>query len=359
MTIPTFSSNRGTIRNKIRRIIAKPSPAQVTDSQIDDYINTFYMSDMPEHLRLQNLKTTFQFTTQANVPVYDFPTQYYLTMMPPVYVAGYQSFMTQSRESFFRINPELNYLQKGVATGTGVTGPYSWTVNSTPILRSYKRNPPGAFAALADSLPLAVSSITWNVLISSTDSSGVSTSLVDDGIGNLWSPDDVITTLNPLDPDYIAPRGSVDYLNGIFSGVTFKTAVGNGNSINVQYIPYSPSRPQSVMFFNDQIALWPIPDDVYVISFEAFTYPSMLTDDNQDPQVKEWWQMIAYGASCKFFADSGDFDSLARYMPLLREQMTLCQRRTLVQQASERTVTIYSEQNNPVGQFPFGNLFTF
>ena len=30
--------------------------------------------------------------------------------------------MTQSRDNFYRLNPELNYLQQAVYTSTGVTG---------------------------------------------------------------------------------------------------------------------------------------------------------------------------------------------------------------------------------------------
>ena len=85
------------IRQKVRRITARPNANQITDSQIDDYINTFYVYDFPEHLKLQSLRVNFQFTTTANIAVYDFPTEYYLVNMPPVFIAGYQSYMTQSR----------------------------------------------------------------------------------------------------------------------------------------------------------------------------------------------------------------------------------------------------------------------
>ena len=123
------------IRNKVRRITGRPSASQITDEQIDNYINTFYIYDFPEHLRLESLRVNYQFVTTANVPVYDFPKEYYLTAMPPVYIAGYQSYLTQSRENFFRINATIQYLQQMHSTGINATGPYSINLTATPILK--------------------------------------------------------------------------------------------------------------------------------------------------------------------------------------------------------------------------------
>lgn len=341
MTVPNTLLD---IRNKVRRITGKPSSSQITDSQIDNYINTFYIYDFPEHLRLQNLRVNYQFLTAANIPVYDFPKELYLTVMPPVFIAGYQSFMTQSREAFFRINPELGLLQT-VATGNGTPGPYNFTLSATPILRGFKRNPPGAYSATA----VDVSTINWNVLISGTDALGTSYSLVDDGQGNLWDVSDNTAGV---------PRGSIDYLTGVVTA-TFAAAIGAGNNINIQYSPYVASRPQSVVFYQDQIALYPIPDQAYTVSFECYMYPTALANATDNPQLNEWWQLLAYGAADKIFADNADMENMQKFRPLLDEQMRLCQRRTIVQQTSERVSTIYSEQNNPVGQFPFGNMFAF
>lgn len=348
----------------MRRITGKPSATQITDAQIDAYVNTFYLYDFPEHLRLQNLRVNYQFLTSANIPVYDFPKELYLTVMPPVFIAGYQSFMTQSREAFFRINPELNLLQQSVATGNGTNGPYSFTLSATPILRGFKRNPPGAYTPLPTlatptfQLPFSMASLNWNFLLSGLDANGNSVSLVDDGLGNLWDPADVITTVDPADPDYIPPRGSVNYLTGAVTA-TFISSIGNGNAINVQYVPYVPSRPQSAVFYQDQISLYPIPDQAYTVSFECYMYPTALANSTDSPQLAEWWQLLAHGAADKIFCDNGDIENMNKFRPLLDEQMRLCQRRTIVQSTSERVSTIYSEQTNPVGNFPFGNMFAF
>ena len=51
------------IRNKVRRITKNPSDTQLTTSQLDQYINTFYLYDFPEHLRLKDMLTNYTFAT--------------------------------------------------------------------------------------------------------------------------------------------------------------------------------------------------------------------------------------------------------------------------------------------------------
>lgn len=350
----SFPSNLSDIRQKVRRITGRPSAAQITDAEIDDYVNTFYRFDLPEHLRLQNLLVNYEFNTRPNIAVYDFPKDTYLTNMPPVFIGGYRSYMTQSRENFFRINSQLNLLQESLSTGDGSTGPYTGTLNQLPVMPGFKPNPPGAYAdgsIVANDIP--ASDLKWNVLISASGTpdatSGIppDVTIVDDGQGNLFDPTDSST-------DPASRRGTVNYITGAVSITNFASVVPTGNAINVQYIPYVASRPQSVVFFEDQFILYPVPDQAYTVSFEVYKYPTALASSTDDPQLQEWWQTLAYGAATKIFADNADFEDLQKFMPLLHEQLNLIERRTIVQQTTERTATIYTEQSQ-FPQYPFGN----
>jgi hypothetical protein len=342
------------IITKVRRVTARPSVNQISDAEIIKYINTFYVYDMPEHLRMESLHVNYQFTTTANIPAYDFPTGLYLTNTPPVYIGGYESYMTQSRQNFFRVNPSLNFLQQSIAIGSGINT-FTATLTATPILPGFKRNPPGAYSTTEFPAP---ANINWNVLISTDDvpniTSGItpSVSLVDDGQGNLFA------TTDP-DSNPVNKRGTINYITGAVNVTNFPINIPTGNAVNAQYVPYVASRPQSVIFFQDQFLVYPIPDQAYTVSFEAYQYPTAFLDTQtaSTPQLSEWWQMLAYGAADKIFADNADFERMAQFRPLLQEQMDLCLRRTIVQNTSKRTATIYTEQSG-VSQFPFGNLFS-
>lgn len=376
----TLPNTLADIRTKVRRITGRPSSTQIADSDIDKYINTFYVYDMPEHLKMESLRYNFEFTTTANIPVYDMPTGTYLTSMPPVYIGGYESYMTQSRQNFFRNNPQLNFLQQQVYTGNGTSGPYTGQLlTNLPIVPGFKPNPPGAYSNFSvTGINVPAKFLNWNVLISALGTpnpiSGISPSisLIDDGLGNLWDVNDTSTNANSPR----VARGSINYITGalnIFDPATspvnpadgvhgFSAAIPTGNPINVQYIPYVASRPQSVVFFQDQFIVYPIPDQAYTVSFEAYKYPTAFlasdTSGLSSPQVNEWWQLLAYGAADKIFADNADFESMTKFRPLLKEQMDLCLRRTIVQQTSERAATIYTEQSSPFNQWPFGNAFS-
>ncbi len=369
MSLPFTLSD---IITKVRRITARPSSTQISDREIIRYINTFYVFDMSEHLRLESLRVNFQFTTTANLAVYDFPRNLYLTNMPPVYIGGYRSYLTQSRDNFFRVNPQLNFLQQSVYTGNGTSGPYTGQfLTNTPIIPGFKPNPPGAYTANAQNL-IPARYLNWTLIVSALGTpdptSGISPSvtLVDDGLGHL---------INPLDPGTTLVTGfnyagTINYVTGAINITNFLDSAGNnvaiptGNAINVQYVPYVASRPQQVVFYQDQFILYPVPDQAYTVSFEAYKYPFSFTvdvagnyDGTLEPQLQEWWQLLAYGAADKIFADNADFENLQKFRPLLKEQMDLIQRRTIVQQTSERTATIYTEQTG-LNQFPFGNLFS-
>ena len=60
------------IRSKVRLVTARPSTDQLTDAQIDNYVNTYYLYDLPESMRLLNLLDHYSFTTNPNVDTYSF-----------------------------------------------------------------------------------------------------------------------------------------------------------------------------------------------------------------------------------------------------------------------------------------------
>lgn len=347
------------IRQKVRRITGRPSDQQITDAQIDDYINTFYIYDLPEHLHLISNRVNYQFLTNANQAIYDLQNDIYLTGMPPVFIGGYRSYMTQSRDNFYRINPALDFLQQSVAVGNGTALGYSFNLMQTPIMRGWKTNPPGAYSTslVGTQSDVPASSLSWMVLISALDANGNSVSLIDDGQGFLFDVDDLST-------DHASARGTINYTTGAVqipvapvSLLGFVRPIPNGNPINAQYVPYVASRPQSVAFYQQQFNLYPIPDQAYTVSFEAYKIPTALIRDTDNPQMKEFGQVLAYGAADKIFSDNADMESQMKFRPLLDEQLKLIQRRTIVQQTSDRTMTIYAEQT-PMGQFPFDNIFS-
>jgi hypothetical protein len=316
------------IQTKIRRITRSPSTSQLTNAEINNYINTFILYDFPEHLRLFDLRTTFKFYTSPNIdtystnttdpdnPLYNFNNKY-TTIHNPIYVAGYQVFYTQSREQFYGIYPNLSNIASIGATGDGITTNFVGTIANIPFLKN-------------------------NVVFSSVNTNGEGLVLVDNP---LFPPFPVNTGVLTV-PDSTGPLyGTINYITGAFD-ITFPSAPAAGATINSQVISYVASRPLAMLYYADQFILRPVPDQPYEVNMECYMRPTELLNASDEPQIAQWWEYIAYGACRKIFQDRMDLDSLQLIEPEFRRQQNLVLRKTLIQMSNERTSTIYTEQTS-------------
>lgn len=313
------------IRTKVRRLTRTPSITQMSNADLDTYINTFVLYDFPEHLRLFSLQRTLTFFTQAYIdsystnttnpddPLYNFKN-IYTSVQPPVYIAGYNAFYSQSREQFFGMYPMVNFITQ-VGAGDGATTNFTGTLANVPIMQN-------------------------NVLFSSVDSTNGSLAIKDvpinETLGSL-----VVTDSN-------VNSGQINYVTGAFT-VTFPAAPGTGVAVNAQVVPYVATRPLALLYFNDTFIVRPIPDQPYRVDIEVFVRPTELLDSAQQPELAQWWQYIAYGAAKKVFEDRMDMDSVQMIMSEFNKQETLVLRSTIVQLTSQRTSTIYTEQTSGGG----------
>lgn len=349
-------STLSAIQTKVRRLTRSPSDAQLSTTQINEYINTFVLYDFTEHLRLFSLRTTFTFyanpfqdvypTDTASFvgvttnPLYNFQNLY-ITTHDPVYIAGYPSFFSQSRSQFFGIYPIVNNIASIGTTGDGVTTTFTGNIASTG-------NPIG-------SNNVFVPVLQNNVLFDSLDTNNQGLSLVDVPVvstvtgnptttGNLYVPGQEPTT----PPTVVLANNNIDYVTGDFT-ITFSAAPGSGKTINSQTVPYVPALPQAMLYYDNKFILRPVPDQPYRINIEVYKRPAELLDSGQSPELQEQWQYIAYGAAKKVFEDRMDLESVQMIMPEFKKQQSLVLRRTLVQQTNVRTSTIYTEQTSSQG----------
>lgn len=326
-------STLNAIRLKIRRLTRSPSTTQITDATIDEYVNTFIQYDFPESLRLFSLKTTFEFYVQPNIdtyppssvvtdPLFQFD-QRYITFEGPVYIAGLEGQLSQSRSEFYRIYPFVNSVVDTQLRGDGVTLVFNGTLTQLPILQGQV-----VFTVIGPN----------NVGLILSDGTTVVPSFP---TGLLTSPDG----LN---------FGTINYLTGAFT-LTFGTAPSAGQPIFAETYPYVAARPTTVLYYDDTFVVRPIPDKAYKIILDAYIRPTELLASGASPQLQQWWQYIAYGASKKIFEDRMDMDSVQLIMPEFNKQERLVLRRTIVQQANERTSTIYVSQIQ--SNYSSGNQF--
>lgn len=336
-------STLGKIKTKVRRLTASLSTSQLSENDLNEYINTFVLYDFPEHLRLFNLKTTFTFFTQPYIdtyttvdtpdtdPFYNFKNKY-ITLNPPAYIAGFQALWSQSKDQFFGMYPMINSIQNIGISGDGSTTTFSGNINT---------NQPSVIGSNQGSLILRN-----NVLFSSIDASGNSLALID----YPYSP--TLGALGPVGEPQIIPSsyGQINYVTGNFT-IAFTTPPAAGATINSQVVITQPSVPQSILFYDGTFTMRPVPDQAYRVTIEAFIRPDELLNSSDQPLLAEFWQYIAYGAAKKIFEDRRDIENVQKIMPEFMAQQRLIQRRTIVQQTNQRTSTIYTEQTGAAGGY--------
>jgi len=309
------------IRTKIRRLTRSPTQDQLPDIDIDSYVNDFMLNDMPEHLRIFALRTSFSWTCQPNIDTYTTDAnasvaalvnfnQNYITVHQPIFIAGQPAYYSEDRGEFYGRYPFVRQINQ-IGTGNGVlAGAYTFTLQSIPVLQN-------------------------QVLISSVDINN-----------NALAATDVptsATTGNLVDTQTGNVLGTINYITGALT-ITFAVAPMNGRAINAQVVPYVPQRPTAILYFDDMFVLRQVPDQPYTINFDAYIRPTALLNATDTPELQQWWKYIAYGATKLLFQDRSDAESVEMIMPEFMNQERLVNRRTIVQQTIRRTSTIYANQ---------------
>ena len=315
--MPTPDSNLstlGNIRTKVRRLTRNPSEAQLSTTEIDNYVNNFVLYNMPAQIKLSSLEKVLIFFTHPDVdvyetnntdttdPLYNFKN-IYTNVLDPVYIAGRQADLYQTREEFYSIYPQISS-RVSIGTGDGIVTDFTYTLEAYPILKN-------------------------SVVVSTINTALVPVVVVDTGEG------DFTGAVNPL--------SSISYSTGQIY-VSFTTAPADGEDVWVSYIPYTAGQPNSILFFDDKFVVRPVPDQSYKVEINAYKRPTefISASPTQVPELSEWWEYIALGASIKILQDRLDGEGVNMLIPMFKEQEILIGRRKIVQNAGKRTPTIYS-----------------
>jgi hypothetical protein len=303
------------IRIKMRRITKMLSPSQVTDPELDSYINSYVLFDFPETLRTFNLRKQFSFytnpyidsyTTNSTLELVDFK-QLYISVHAPFYIGGLRANYCQSPEQFYNLYPAQTYKTQ-IATGDGVTLNFVGVLPNVPLTPNL-------------------------VLFSSINAANDGLKLYDDGYGNLLG----------------AGAGStINYITGAYV-LNFLSAPAPSAPISVQDLAYQPTQPTTVMFFHDTFTFRPIPDDVYKVTFEVQQRPY----STPIPELEENWELIAYEAARKLLTERGQVEQVANIESECEKLKLQALRRTIVQQQDMRSSTIFYSANS-VKRGPFG-----
>jgi len=276
------------IRQKVRQVTGRFSVDDLSNTQLDEYINKYYLYTFPAEVKLEQKHTYYEFQTIANQATYDVPDTTYTNYEPPATVNNLSMLWYQDRAKFEEENP-LQYAFSTPWTGDGATVTFTTTVTGFPIYPS----------------TLTISD-------------------------NTESFEDTTTTYTTADINITGSAGgtaTINYSTGDVS-VTFNAAPADGQDIYLNYVIFQPKRPEAILYFNNQFQLYPVPDQTYIIKMSAYKIVTALTNATDTPDLNEWGPCIAYGAARDIFSDYGENDAYAETTVLYKEQVRYILTRT-------------------------------
>jgi hypothetical protein len=370
------------IRNKVRNLTGSPSNDQISDSDLNTYINNYYVFTMPFELKEQITDQFLKFKTTPGVNVYSFPGGYF-TDQPGCYADGFPLIFYQDPDIFFQDWP-LQYAVDNIAVGDGINASFSGGLQNPPVIIGSlfitADDSNGFQQVVSDDGPAIIEQIaTGNGGATYTGTLGVFPivagslsitdgieSFVDNGAGILTGSlggtgtivystgvysitfasvvaigigidATYVTNISPLGTLSGDGTGTINYLTGAYS-VSFSDVPTTSAVIYAKYQGYSANRPQGVLFFNNQFTFMPVPDQAYQIQMQGYIKPLALMEDTDTPLQEEWGPLIAYAASLEIFNDRGDEESYNSYFPVFKRYENVALGRTIQQLTAEQSV---------------------
>jgi len=328
------NSTLAAIRKKVRRLTASSSESALTTDDIDSYVNTFYNQDFPYAIKIDQMRDVYSFYTSPYIDRYPLNVNYNQAVRAPLSVDGIPGSFFKDRQQFYNMFPKFPTLSQPI-TGDGITQIFSFTCNTVPFFSK-------------------------TVTLGGVDVSGTPIRVGDDGNGNLIleEPNPVVSVppaftnvpglknLNTDNPGDLVQTviGTVNYVTGQFY-VNF--GLGNltpiaGQQMTLFVGQYTVGRPYSMLFWNNEFVIRPVPKYVHKIEIETYLTPVQFMSSTDNPTLNQWWQYIAIGAAIKVLEDRQDMEGLNNLVPLFDRQEALVLERQSNEEINQRNSTIFS-----------------
>lgn len=141
------------IEKKVRRLTASPSESSLSSEDIQKYINTFYDSDFPYAIKLDQTRQIYKFLTIPNVDRYPVDVNSYQGFRAPVYFEGIQGNFFKNRDQLYNLYPR--YPTKFIKGVVPTTGTITSMINGSDPLSIFSLQhglSTGAFVTISDVL---------------------------------------------------------------------------------------------------------------------------------------------------------------------------------------------------------------
>ncbi len=206
------------------------------------------------------------------------------------------------------------------------------------------------------------------VVIGGTDTNGNPITINDNGSGRLYylRPNPVVSipaqntnpaipgmyNINTANPGLNNPTdiGTVNYVSGQIDFVLPNgVSLADSTHLTIWVSQYQPGRPYSVLFWNNEFQIRPVPKLIHKIEVETYLTPVQFMQVNDVPILNQWWQYIAIGAAIKVLEDRQDMDGVQNLSVLFDRQESLVLERQGVEEIGTPNYTLFNTTTQNAG----------
>lgn len=359
------------IERKVRRLTASASDASLSSNDIQQAVNTFYNTDFPYAIKIDQQRTVYKFLTIPNVDRYPVDVNSLQGFRAPVYFEGIQGNFFKNRDQLFNLYPRYP-TQFQPASGDGVTTSFTFSLfgnNVNPF-------PQPNFGILSTQVVIGGIDVNGDPIRIIDDGGGVVNSfgigsntttgqlvfLRQNAVGNnvyldtLNVQQPALPNLSPIGgqnnanvPNNAYPPspltsqycGTVNYVTTQMT-INFPVAPSAGTNINVWAATYQVGRPYNLLFWNNELTIRPVPDNVYLCEVETYQTPAQFMNTSNHPVLNQWAQYIAYGAAREILRDRQDMEGVANLEEGFKRQESLVLERQAVEEIGQPNITFFN-----------------
>lgn len=150
----------------------------------------------------------------------------------------------------------------------------------------------------------------------------------------------------PSPPTTLTPQycGTVNYVTTQIN-LLIPVPLQAGSQLNIWAATYQVGRPYNVLFWNNELTIRPVPDNVYLCEIEVFQTPSQFMNTQQNPILDQWSQYIAFGVSAEILRDRQDMEGVENLMEGFKRQEALVLERQSVEEITIPNITLFNSTN--------------
>lgn len=318
------------MRKKIRRLTASSGESALSTAIIDEYLNNALLNDFAYAIKIDQMRSVYTFFTEPYRDRYPLDVNFNQGVRAPLYIEGIAGSFFKDRTQFYNLWPKWPTKFQPIS-GDGITVAYTFTI-------------PGPF-------------LSKEVVLGGVDTAGNPISVNDDGNGNLWlQVPNPVTTVPIYNQNGIPPIpgmhnqntgnpglnyqgtqtgaftnaiGTVNYVTGVFN-IEFPVAPAAGTQMTLWVAQYQTGRPYSVLFWNNEFTVRPVPKLIHKIEIETYLTPVQFYESTDLPILSQWAQYLSYIAATEILRDRNDAEGVEQLKEgLMRQEALVLERQTI------------------------------